>query len=168
MIPKLILTDVDGVLTDGGMYYDNLGNEWKKFNTSDSFGVLLCKRINILTGIITSEYTEIVKYRSEKLKIDYLFRGTTNKLLVVQNLCKEIGITLDEVAYIGDDIGDYHLLKAVGFSGVPNNAPDYIKKIASYTTNTEGGNGAFREFVEYIFKKNGIFDKVLITLLGER
>lgn len=149
-LPKLILTDIDGVWTEGGMYYDQSGNEWKKFNTADSAGVLFCKKLQIPVGIITGENTEIVKRRAEKLKVDYLFQGITAKLLVAQSLCSELNILLDEVAYIGDDIGDIALLKAVGISAAPDNAPSYIKDIVQFTTQKKGGEGAFREFVETI------------------
>jgi 3-deoxy-D-manno-octulosonate 8-phosphate phosphatase (KDO 8-P phosphatase) len=149
-LPKLILTDIDGVWTDGGMFYDQTGNEWKKFNTSDSAGVLFCKKLNIPVGIITGETTEIVKRRAEKLKIDYLFQGIKTKLPVAISLCEKLNISLDEVAYIGDDLGDIALLNAVGISAAPNNASTYIKEIVKFTTKKKGGEGAFREFVETI------------------
>ncbi len=149
-LPKLVLTDIDGVWTDGGMYYDQTGNEWKKFNTSDSAGVLFCKKLNIPVGIITGEDTQIVKRRSEKLKIDYLFQGINNKLDIANQLCEKLNISLNEIAYIGDDIGDIELLKAVGFSSAPNNAPKYIKDLVHFVTQKNGGEGAFREFVEEI------------------
>lgn len=148
--PKLILTDIDGVWTDGGMYYDQTGNEWKKFNTYDSFGVLLAHHHNIPVGIITGETTEIVSRRAEKLRVDFLFQGVSNKLETAKRLCETLRIGLEEVAYIGDDINDVQLLKSVGFSASPANAPEYIKKFAKMVTNKRGGEGAFREFVESI------------------
>lgn len=148
--PKLILTDIDGVWTDGGMYYDQTGNEWKKFNTYDSFGVLLAHHHNIPVGIITGETTEIVNRRAEKLRVDFLFQGVSNKLETAKRLCETLRIDLEEVAYIGDDINDVQLLKSVGFSASPANAPEYIKKFAQMVTNKRGGEGAFREFVESI------------------
>lgn len=150
---KLILTDIDGVWTDGGMYYDQTGNEWKKFNTSDSAGVLFCKKLNIPIGIITGENTEIVKRRAEKLKIDHLYQGISDKLSVAKELCSKLNVSLSEVAYIGDDLGDMQLLKQVGFSCAPNNAPDYVKELVHYVTKKSGGDGAFREFIEYVFFK---------------
>ncbi|MGX7668101.1 KdsC family phosphatase [Flavobacterium pedocola] len=149
-LPKLILTDIDGVWTDGGMYYDQTGNEWKKFNTSDSAGVLFCKKLSIPVGIITGEDTEIVKRRADKLKIDLLFQGVSDKLSTAKTLCAELGITLDDVAYIGDDIGDIELLSHVGISAAPNNAPLYIKNKVDFITKKNGGEGAFREFVETV------------------
>ena len=114
---KLILTDIDGVWTDGGMYYDQTGNEWKKFHTYDSAGVLFAHQKNIPVGIITGETTEIVKRRAEKLKVDFLYQGVRNKVEVANEICQQLGITLDEVAFIGDDLGDIELLKVVGVAG---------------------------------------------------
>ena len=152
-LPKLVLTDIDGVWTDGGMYYDQTGNEWKKFNTSDSAGVLFCKKLKIPVGIITGEDTEIVKRRASKLSIEYLFQGIDDKLSVALELCQILGISLADVAYIGDDIGDINLLEQVGISGAPQNAPLYIKRKVQIVTNTIGGAGAFREFVETLIEK---------------
>ncbi len=152
IIPKLVITDIDGVWTDGGMYYDQTGNEWKKFHTYDSAGVLFCHQNSILVGIITGEDTEIVERRAEKLNIDFLFQGVTNKLEVAQTLCNKLNITMNEDAYIGDDLNDIELLKAVGISAAPNSAPDNIKKIVSFVTQKDGGAGAFREFVEKLLR----------------
>lgn len=148
--PKLILTDIDGVWTDGGMYYDQTGNEWKKFHTYDSAGVLFAHQNEIPVGIITGEDTEIVARRAAKLKVDYIFQGVRDKLEVAENLCKELNITLEDVAYIGDDLGDVELLKNVGISATPNSAPDYIKKYSQMVMTKNGGEGVFREFVEKI------------------
>lgn len=157
-LPKLILTDIDGVWTDGGMYYDQIGNEWKKFNTYDSAGVLFAHRLNIPVGIITGEKTEIVKRRSEKLKIEFLYQGIKNKLETVKELTDLLNITLEDIAYIGDDINDLDVLKSVGFSAAPANAPSYIQQEVDYVTDKKGGEGAFREFVEYIITQRGLME----------
>lgn len=161
ILPKLVLTDIDGVWTDAGMYYDQKGNELKKFNTADSAGILFCKKLNIPVGIITGENTEIVKRRSEKLKIDFLYQGISDKLTVAKELCKQLNINLSDVAYIGDDIGDLQLLKAAGISCCPKNASDYIKKEVHFVTEKNGGEGAFREFVEKIVIENNLLETVL-------
>ncbi len=163
---QLVLTDIDGVWTDGGMFYDNNNNEWKKFNTSDSAGVIFLKTHHIPLGIITGETTNIVSRRAEKLKVDYLFQGTSNKLVVATELCNKLNITLQQVAYIGDDINDILLLKEVGFSSCPNNAPNYIKSIVHHTTKKNGGDGAFREFVEFLLDKMGLLDKSIESYLS--
>lgn len=160
-LPKLILTDIDGVWTDGGMFYDQTGNEWKKFNTSDSAGVLFSRLLKIPVGIVTGESTEIVKRRAEKLKIDHLRMGVKNKVEIVQELISELGIDFSDVAYIGDDINDILLLRQVGISGCPANAPDYVKKEAKIITETKGGEGAFREFVETILKNEQQLNQAL-------
>ena len=129
------------------MYYDQTGNEWKKFNTADSAGVLFLKKLNIPLAIITGEDTEIVKRRAEKLEIDYLFQGVNDKLKKAVELSAQLNISLKDTAYIGDDIGDIDLLKEVGLSASPQNAPFYIKNIVDYITLVDGGEGAFRDFV---------------------
>ena len=111
---KLFLSDIDGVWTDGGMYYDNEGNELKKFNTSDSAGVLFLRMLEIPVGIITGEDTDIVSRRAKKLGIDLLFMGVRDKLSIVKKICEEKQIELAEVAFIGDDIIDIPVLEAVG------------------------------------------------------
>lgn len=155
MLPKLILTDVDGVWTDGGMYYDQTGNEWKRFHTYDSAGVLYAHRLGIPVGIITGEETEIVERRAKKLKVDFVYQGVKDKLCIVNELCHRLKISLQEVAYIGDDLGDVNLLKSVRWAGVPSSAPQYIRELANVPLSKSGGEGVFREFVETIILNCG-------------
>ena len=161
MLPKLIITDIDGVWTDGSMYYDQTGNELKRFNTYDSAGVLFAKILKIPVVIITGENTEIVKNRANKIKIDYLFQGVNNKVEVISNLIVELKISFQDCAFIGDDINDVMLLQKVGFSACPSNAPDYIKGKVDFITTKKGGDGAFREFVEQILKTNNLLDNTI-------
>lgn len=147
-LPKLILTDIDGVWTDGGMYYNQDGMELKKFNTYDSAGVLFAHHLGISVGILTGEDTNIVKRRADKLKVDYLYMGCKNKVEVVEELCSQLGISLADVAYIGDDLNDMALLKLVGWAGVPTSAPEYVKALSNVSLSKKGGEGVFREFVE--------------------
>lgn len=161
MLPKLILTDIDGVWTDGSMYYDQTGNEFKRFHTYDSAGVLFARLVNIPVAILTGENTEIVSRRAQKLKVDYLFQGVKDKVETARKLLEELNIDFDDCAFIGDDINDVLLLSKVGFSSASANAPDYIKSKVHYVTQKKGGEGAFREFVEQILSKEGIFEKVL-------
>lgn len=158
---KLVITDIDGVWTDGGMYYDNKGNEFKKFNTSDSAGVKFLKINNIDIAIITGEKTNIVSRRAEKLGIKKLIQGSANKLKDASLLWEDLGISPHETAYIGDDIGDIGLLKSVGFSGCPLNSPDYIKNICKWVGKKRGGEGVFREFVEHILEKRNLMEKTI-------
>ena len=117
-LPKLILTDIDGVWTDGSMYYDQTDNELKKFHTYDSAGVLFAHLNGIPVGIITGENTEIVKRRANKIKVDYLFQGIKNKVKTIETLIDELKIEFQDCAYIGDDINDFLLLQKVGFSAI--------------------------------------------------
>ena len=161
MIPKLFITDIDGVWTDSGMYYDQTGNEWKKFTTSDSAGVLFLRYLGIPVSIITSENTNIVARRAEKLKINRLYQGVSDKIGKAEEICAELNISLKETAFIGDDLNDIPLLEKVGFPGVPYNAPSYVKKFSKYDLRKSGGEGVFREFVEVILKENNLMDKVI-------
>jgi len=163
-LPKLVLSDIDGVWTDGGMYYDQNGNEWKKFNTYDSAGVLFCHQMNIPVGILTGEDTNIVKRRAEKLRIDFLYQGVRNKLYVTKKICKKLNITLENVAYIGDDIIDLELLRNVGISAAPFGAAEIVKREVDFITDIQGGKGAFREFVIKILNTCGITDDKLYEM----
>lgn len=150
---KLFLTDVDGTLTDAGMYYGENGEEFKKFNTHDGKGFELLRQAKIKTGFITSENTTIVKNRADKLKVDYLYQGVehSEKLDVVMNICSKENITLDEVAYIGDDINCMEILTSVGLSACPSNAVLQVQELDRITVlSNSGGNGAVREFIDLI------------------
>ena len=150
---RLVLTDVDGVLTDGGMYYSESGDEMKKFNTRDGMAFELLRQAGIKTGIITSENTKIVENRAQKLKVDYLVQGKKEggKLAAAQTICLQEKVTLDNVAYIGDDINCFELLTSVGLPACPIDAMQKVKEITDIRIlSKKGGDGVFREFVEYI------------------
>ena len=112
---KLFATDVDGVLTDGGMYYAESGDEWKKFNTRDGMGIKLLQRAGIITAIVTQERTKLVARRAEKLTIPELHQGIMDKLSLVRDMTARYGLTLSQVAYIGDDINDLETLRRSDF-----------------------------------------------------
>lgn len=150
---KLFLSDVDGTLTDGGMYYSENGDELKKFNTRDGMGFQLLKEAGIKTGIITSENTQIVENRAKKLKIDFLIQGKKHggKLAAAKDICQQLGISLKEVAYIGDDINCKELLESVGLSACPADACETIKAINGIMImKKNGGCGCVREFIQNI------------------
>ena len=153
---KLFLSDVDGTLTDAGMYYGEGGEELKKFNTHDGKGFELLRIAGIKSGIITSENTEIVKNRAKKIKVDYVFQGVehTGKLEIAKQLCKKENISLNQVAYIGDDLNCKEILEGVGLAGCPNNALKDIKSITNIIhLNKDGGDGAVREFIDLILEE---------------
>ncbi len=147
---KLFAMDVDGVLTDGGMFYSEAGEVLKKFNTRDGMGIELLRKNGIIPAIITKEKSEIVLKRAEKLKVEEVYIGVEDKLEVVKRLIKKYNLSFELVAYIGDDINDIPLLKKVGLSCCPFDAVDEVKKIANYVCKTKGGEGAVREVVDII------------------
>jgi len=150
---KLVMGDVDGTLTDGGIYYSEEGETLIKFNRQDGMGFEILEKYGIKSGIITKENSLISKIRAEKLKLDYVFVGVQNKFEQVKTLCKEIGISLENVAYIGDDINCKEILENVGIAACPTNAVDEIKNIPNIIKlSRKGGEGAFREFVDIIVK----------------
>lgn len=148
---KMLLTDCDGCLTDGGMYYSEYGDELKKFNTRDGMAFQLMRKKGIITGIITSENVELNRRRAEKLNADELHMGVKDKLQVVKTLADKYNISLDEIAYIGDDLNDLPVLKQVGFSCCPHNAIQKVKDIVDFVTISNGGNGVIREVAEILY-----------------
>ena len=149
---KIFLTDCDGVMTDGGMYYFEDGNEAKKFNTKDGFAFSTLRRKNIKIGIITGENTDIVKNRAKKLKMNILYLGVDNKLDVINEICKKYKVNYSEILYVGDDINDIDSLKKVGIAMCPSDANKKVKKICKYITKAKGGKGVIREIVDKYFK----------------
>lgn len=148
---KLFLCDVDGTLTDGGMYYAENGDEMKKFNTRDGMGFQLLREAGIKIGIITSENTKIVENRAKKLKVDFLRQSKRDggKIAAAQEICNELGISFDEVAYIGDDVNCKDLLSAAGYSACPSDACEQVKKIKGITVLArKGGEGCVREWID--------------------
>lgn len=147
---KMFMTDCDGCLTDGGMYYSEKGDELKKFNTRDGMGFKLLREKGIITGIVTSETVELNRRRAAKLKLDILEEGCQDKLTAVKRYCQQYGIGLENVCYVGDDINDLETIKAVGLGCCPADAMPVVKAAAKYKTSTKGGEGVIREVVEYI------------------
>ncbi len=147
---KCLLTDSDGVLTDGGMYYSEKGDELKKFNTKDGMGFGLLRKENIITGIITGEDIQLVKRRAEKMKVDEVFLGIHNKLEILDQICAKYNLKYEEIAYIGDDINDLEVIQTVGFGCTVKDGMSCVKDVAKYITTAKGGEGAVREVVEKI------------------
>lgn len=161
MLPKLVITDIDGVWTDGGMYYTAGGDVMKRFSVKDGWGVIFLRQLGIPVAIMTGENAPLVRKRADKLKIEHCFLGVKDKVEQARTLCRELGITLEDVAFIGDDLNDLPLLRLAGFSASPCNTPGYVKREVDYVTAAHGGYGAFREFVEKILADNGLLETVL-------
>jgi 3-deoxy-D-manno-octulosonate 8-phosphate phosphatase (KDO 8-P phosphatase) len=147
---KIVLTDVDGVLTDGGMYYTKEGDIMKRFFTRDGMGVTLLKKAKISTMIVTKEKNKIIRQWAKKMNITKVYDGILDKSAILDIVCKNYHVLPDEVAYIGDDVNDVGLLKIVGLSAVPKDGSLEAKKISNYICKTPGGYGAFRELTDLI------------------
>ena len=147
---RFVATDVDGCLTDSGMYYTEQGDELKKFNTRDGMAFILLREAGFLTGIITREDTKLVARRANKLEVDEVHQGALNKVVVMESILKKRGLAWDEAAFLGDDLGDVALLKRVGLSACPADAVDAVRDAANMHLERRGGAGVFRELAEWI------------------
>ncbi len=148
---KLLLTDSDGVLTDTGVYYSENGEEMKRFSIRDGMGVQRLKEIvGVETGILTGELSGSVKKRAEKLNITELHLGVKDKKSLLNDIIERRNLSLENIAYIGDDTNDIEILKAAGLSACPADAFINVKQVCDVICENRGGNGAFREFAEII------------------
>lgn len=159
---KYFFTDVDGTLTDGGVYYSQAGELLKRFSLRDGTGYFLLNKVGIKTGIITSENSPIVQQRVNKLKIDEYIFGTCRKVQSLSKFLENKNITFEEVAYIGDEINDINLLKKCGLSFCVSDADHRVKKVVDVICNNKGGYSAFREAVEILLELKGFdIDKII-------
>jgi len=150
---KLLLTDSDGVLTDGGVYYSDRGEELKRFNIRDGMGVARLRSVaGVEVGIVTGEFSASVKKRAEKLSIIEYHPGASDKVTVLKEIMDRKNLTAEEIAYIGDDTNDVEVMKLVGLSACPADALSFAKSVADYICQNSGGHGAFREFAELIIE----------------
>ena len=147
---KIVASDVDGVLTDGGMYYSSKGDVQKKFHARDGMGISILKRNKIPTVIITKEKNNIVKKWTSKMNVDRLFDGVKNKEILIPKLCSLYNLNKENIAYIGDDVNDLEIMKKVGFSVVPKDGNLEVKKIANHICKSNGGEGVLREICDLI------------------
>ena len=161
---KLILLDVDGTLTDSGIYHGNNGEELKKFNVKDGYAIVNAQELGIEFGIITGKESELVRTRANELNIKYLYQGISEKTLILDKIMQITGLQKEEIAYMGDDLNDIKIMKKVGFSGTPLDGVNEAKIIADFVSTKNGGEGAVREFIETILKKYKLFQKFLINV----
>lgn len=159
---KLLVLDVDGTLTDGGITYTNSGDELKTFDVSDGLAIATwTKKLGKKAAIITGRTSLIVEKRANDLKIEHLYQGVHNKDEILENILKEENISWNEVAAIGDDLNDYKMLKKAGLSFTPSNGSKYIKDIVNIQCSSKGGSGAVREMIEYIIREDGIEEEFI-------
>ncbi len=159
---ELIVLDIDGTLTDGGIIYGNDGEELKSFDVKDGLAIATwTKRLGKKAAIITGRNSTIVEKRAKDLKITHVYQGVHNKDEVLMQILNDENLTMKQVAAIGDDLNDYKMLKAAGISFVPNDASHYVKEIANVVCQANGGHGAVREMIEYIVRYDEIEEEFI-------
>ncbi|HEX5105607.1 MAG TPA: HAD hydrolase family protein [Pirellulaceae bacterium] len=163
---ELILSDVDGVLTDGGIWYDNQGVELKGFHIRDGLGIKVWQRAGFKFGVLTARTSHIVKLRAGELGIDLVRQGFEDKLPVAQEILRERGLSPEQVCYIGDELTDLPVIRFVGLGVAVADAAEEVRAAAAHTTRTSGGHGAVRELVETILKAKGRWDDVIQRYLA--
>ena len=149
---KLAAFDIDGVMTDGSLTFDENGVEYKTFNAKDGQGIVMITKAGIITAIITARDNGTVKHRFEVLGMTRLFMGQKNKILAMEQLLKDYNLDFSQVAYMGDDLPDLCVLNKVGLACCPNDAVDEVKQVCGFISSKNGGRGAVRELCDLIYK----------------
>lgn len=156
---RILVLDVDGVLTTGAMFYDDAGHEWKQFHTHDGMGIDLLHRHNIPVAFVTQEKTSIVERRAAKLNVTEVHQGVTDKLVVVEELLARHDIAWSEACYIGDDVNDLSVMRKAGVAVSVPNAHHSAKDCAHYVTRKAGGQGAVREVCDLIMAGHSLEER---------
>lgn len=157
---KLLLLDVDGVLTDGRIIFDSQGNELKAFDVKDGHGLKLLQRAGIKVGIITGRSSEVVSRRAKELEIEILYQGALHKLEPYLEILSEQGLTDEQIAYVGDDVVDLPILRRVGFSATVADAIPDVSPFVDYVASRPGGSGAVREICDLLLRASGQWDEL--------
>jgi len=158
---ELIVLDVDGTMTDSRITYSENGDEIKSFNVKDGLAIASWRKLGKQVAIITGRSSKIVARRAKELRIEHFYQGVENKKEVLDQLLEKLGLQIDNVAAIGDDLNDLQMLKAAKISFVPRDASSYVDKIATVILSKRGGDGAVREMIEYLIVKEGLEEKFL-------
>ena len=163
---RLAAFDVDGVLTDGALYYTDAGEEFKAFNVQDGHGIKMLQESGVVIAIITSRSSKLVANRARNLGIDHVYQGVENKLDAMNALLTKLGLTLVEASYMGDDVIDLPVLRRCGFAASVPEAPALVRQHAHYITRARGGHGAVREYCEIVMHAQGTLDAALARYLA--
>ena len=158
---ELILSDVDGVLTDGGIIFDNQGIETKRFHVRDGMGIKLWQRAGFRFGILTARTSHVVQLRANELGLDLIRQGVDAKLPAARRIIEEMGLTPEQVCYIGDDLPDLALIQTVGLGVSVADASADVRGAAAYVTKLPGGQGSVRETIEFILRNKGLWDGMI-------
>jgi len=166
MTYKLMIFDIDGVFTDGGMYYNDSDEVWRKFNTKDGLGIRLLQQTDIIPIILTGKESESISRRAKILKIEFVYQNVKNKLKKLMEIKKDFDVEFNQIIYVGDDWNDFPVLEKVGLPICAKSAPDGIKKICKFVTTKDGGDGAVREAIEFVLKKEEILQETIDKFLS--
>ena len=157
---RLLIIDVDGVLTDGGLIFDNRGEEYKRFNSLDGHGIRMLLDNGIEVAVITGRQSGIVAHRMQELGVTRVYQGNRDKLPAFEQLLADTGLAADEVAYVGDDLPDLAIMSRVGLSIAVENAHAFVKQHCDFVTTHSGGSGAVREVCDFLLQAGGLLESV--------
>lgn len=163
---KYLIIDVDGTMTDAGIYYDENGNELKKFCTKDAAGFFAAKKTGIKVMVLTGRECAATTRRMTEMKVDYLVQNCKDKMTYLTQFMKDNGISRDEMGYLGDDLNDLPPMKLCGFVGCPADACREVRERADYISNVKGGYGAVRDIIEYMLQERGEWEKATAEIYG--
>ncbi len=162
---KLVIFDIDGVMTDGSLFFDNNGDEYKAFNSFDGHGLRMLQECGVKVAIITGRKSELVKHRMNDLGVTLLYQGYRDKTPAFEALLKEVNISKDQITYVGDDVVDLPIMSQLDFAIAVQNAHPFVKKHAHWITERSGGRGAVRDVCEFILQAKGLLDDKLDSYL---
>ena len=163
---KYLILDIDGTMTDGGIYYDETGNEFKKFCTKDGTGIIVARNANIRLIVLTGRECHATERRMTELGVTEVYQNIKDKVLWMKEWMIENDISKEEVGYIGDDINDLGPMKLCGFVACPADSIEEVKGIADYIATVDGGHGVIRDVIKYLLKKEGLWDITLNAVYG--
>ena len=158
-IIKLLICDVDGVMTDGGLFFGDNGLEYKAFHSRDGLGIKMLQRSGIPLAVITARTSDVVKHRMKNLNIDLVFQGQLSKVQAFKDLCTQLSLTPEQIAYVGDDLVDIPVMKQVGLAIAVADAHKQVKAMAHWTTEHNGGHGAVRDVCELLMEAQGTLEE---------
>lgn len=163
---KYLIIDVDGTMTDAGIYYDEHGNELKKFCTKDAAGFFAAKKTGIRIMVLTGRECAATTRRMTEMKVDYLVQNCKDKVTYLTQFMKDNGIRGEEIGYLGDDLNDLPSMKLCGFVGCPQDACIEVKERADYVSNVKGGCGAVRDMIEHMLRERGEWEQATAEIYG--
>ncbi len=163
---EYLIVDVDGTLTDGGIYYDENGNEIKKFCTKDGTAIACARTAGIRVIILTGRECDATFRRMKELNVDGIYQNISNKANFLDEWMKGKALNKDSIGYVGDDINDISSMRLCGFSACPSDATDEVKEVVNYVSNIEGGRGVLMDVIRFILKQNDMWEVVVEKTYG--